>query len=613
MSSTTLNDILPLARDLPIWKSKSNDYVTASDALVAADDSLVVPWSEKLDRFVDPGNNLMVLKGLGVSPLDDEKMLKHYILKNLPDKIGSEKQAPYLKFITAMSARSLTTRTSLAPLLRECKLAATRNGIMVKPSEVYDHNDKIFLAAFRYQAMDHFLSKSVQDFCSFWQAAGLHCRKSDKLWGRDYLACLYVISKRLENQRDTYLKEDVETILHPLCRDDYALRDLRSTDWSELAAIKVFPLFSDFEDQPRFRRERMESLAGSSKALSLGELRSTNDLSVCWSQVPFASFEPSSWVLDQVRSSGHPSCAIVWQHLEYLARIAETIDDSEISLFLLDLGSSYEYLHARLQDSKEAFCFPKSAVWLNVDSIQHVSSYELQHSWLRLDHLILLSACDAPPLMAIRSFLTKFENLLKAIGCKSMVYPTYRFTDKDHTEVMASRMNRLRLSDILIDVTFSTKGIFLSAHRVVLAARSEYCMSQFNGSWITGDVIELEDMTPHTLENLIDYAYQDSFDWTALQANADDDTDAIADKLDLLLDMLVGADRWLMQDMKTDIEQQILQGNRFLIRADNVCDIRNVADEVGAKELEKYCEEFEMSNAEAVRLANLSDGGELIE
>ena len=274
----------------------------------------------------------------------------------------------------------------------------------------------------------------------------------------------------------------------------------------------------------------MESLACSSKALSLGEIKSTNHISVCWSQVPFTSSEPSSWVFDRVIRSGYPSCATVWQHLEFLAHIAETIDDCKVGLFLLDLINSYKYLQARLQESKEAFRFPKLAVWLNVNSTQYISSDELQHLWQRLDHLILLSACDAPPLMAVRSSLTPFAKLLDTIGCKSMMYPTFRSAARDDPEAMAPRMNRLRLSGFLTDVIFSAKGISLSAHRVVLAAKSEYCMSQFNGSWNTGDVIELGDMTPHTLENLIDYAYQDSFDWAALQANADDNTDAIANK-----------------------------------------------------------------------------------
>ena len=607
-----LNDILPFARDLPIWTSKSNDHLTACTALAAVNDSLVLPWSSKFDHFVHPSNDPVVLKKLGVLFLDNETMLEQHILKNLPSNIDKENQESYLQVIAAMSASSLMKTKRFVYLLQERKLAATRDGVMVKPSEVYDHRNEIFVAAFRLEATDHFLLKDVEGFHSFWCEVGLRCQINGELLWRDYVTCLYAILKRLEGQEDAYLEADVDTVLRPLCRNDYAhaLRDISSTPWSLLATIEVFPLLSDFEGQPRFRRERMESLASSGKALSLGKIRPTNHIRVCWSQVPFTSSEPSSWVLDQLSGSGYPSCAIVWQHLEYLAYIAVTVEDSEVELFLLDLLDSYEYLQTRLQESKESFRFPKSAVWLNVDNSRNVSSSELRHSWQRLDHLILLGACDAPPLTAVRSFLIPFATLLNTIGCKSMMYPTFRSAARDDSEAMASRMNHLRLKGFLTDVTFSVKGISLSAHRVVLATKSEYCMSQFNGSWNIGDVVELEDMTPHTLENLIDYAYQDKFDWTALQPSADDDTDAIADKLDRLLDMLVGADRWLMQDMKTDVEQQILHGNRLLIRADNVRDIRRVANEASAKALEEYCEEFEKNNAKAVHFANLSDGEE---
>ncbi|MCJ1388929.1 hypothetical protein MMC18_001780 [Xylographa bjoerkii] len=609
-SEPMLDGILPFARDLPIWTSKSNDHLTALDALAAVSDSLVLPWSPKFDCFVHQSNDPVVLKRLGVPLLDDETMLKNHVLENLPAKINSENQSPFLRLITALSTSSLVKRKGFFCLLRERRLAPTRDGVMVKPSEVYDHSDEIFVAAFRRQATDHFLLKDVESVHSFWREVGLRCQTNGKLLGGDYVPCLDAIVKRLEGQEDEYLEADIDTVLRPLCKNDYALRDISSTHWSLLATIKVFPPLSDFEGQPRFRRERMESLASSSKALSLREIRSTSHIKVCWSQVPFTSSEPSGWVLGQVSESANPSCALVWQHLEYLSCIAGTIEDSEVELFLLDLLDSYEYLQTRLQESKESFRLAKSAVWLNVDNLRDVSSYELRHSWQRLDHLILLSTCDAPPLMAVRSFLTPFAKLLNTIGCKSMMYPTFRSAVRDDSEAMASRLNHLRLKSFLTDVTFSVEGISLSAHKVVLAAKSDYCMSQFNGSWNTGDVVELEDMTPHTLENLIDYAYQDSFDWTSLQADPDDDTNVIADKLDRLLDLLVGADRWLMQDMKTDVEQQILQGNRLLIRADNVRDIRHVADEASAKVLEKYCEDFENNNAEAVRLANLFDGEE---
>ena len=89
-------------------------------------------------------------------------------------------------------------KRSLVSLLRECKLATTKEGIMVKLSEVYDHNNRIFLAAFRFQATDRFLSKDIKRFHSFWREVGLHCQTNGKLLGRDYMVCLYAILKRLE-------------------------------------------------------------------------------------------------------------------------------------------------------------------------------------------------------------------------------------------------------------------------------------------------------------------------------------------------------------------------------------------------------------------------------
>lgn len=610
-SIAILKDVLPLAQGLPVWISNSNDYLTACDALAASNNDLVSSWSPNFNRFVHPSNNMVVLKMLGVTVLDDETMLKDHVLESLPSKIDSRNQASYLRVISAVSASALKKESRLVPLLRKRRLAASRDGIMVKPSELYDHTDEIFVAAFRHEAGDRFLLENVGEFHSFWLENGLHYQMNGTLLGSDYVTCLYAILKRLGGQEDACLEDacleaDVETVLGPLCEHDYKLRNISSTDWSLLADIKVFPPLVHFGGEPQFRRQRMESLAGSNKALSLGEIMSKKYIRVCWSQAPFSSLEPSSWVL-QLSGSDYPSCAIVWQHLDYLANIASTINDSEVELFLQDLVESYEYLQTKVWESKESFHIPKSAIWLNVDNVQSMSSYELRHSWQRLDHLILISACDAPPLMAARSFLTPFTELLRAIGCKSMMYPTIKFAARDDPESMASRMNRLRLDGFQTDITFSVEGIALSAHKVVLAAKSEYCKSQFNGSWSTRNVVTLEGMTPHTLENLIDYIYQDSFDWTSLQALQDDDIDTIADKLDRLLDILVGADRWLMQDMKTDVEQQVLRGNRLLIRADNVREIRHVADQASAKDLKEYCKEFEKTNAKAVCLANSSD------
>lgn len=41
---------------------------------------------------------------------------------------------------------------------------------------------------------------------------------------------------------------------------------------------------------------------------------------------------------------------------------------------------------------------------------------------------------------------------------------------------------------------------------------------------------------------IVDFAYEDNFDWTAMQVLKDDTEDSIADKLDTLLDLLDGGD-----------------------------------------------------------------------
>ena len=63
-----------------------------------------------------------------------------------------------------------------------------------------------------------------------------------------------------------------------------------------------------------------------------------------------------------------------------MANVAGTIDNSEVELFLEDVLESYKYLHARVQESKESFRFSTSAIWLNIDEVKNISSYELRQS-----------------------------------------------------------------------------------------------------------------------------------------------------------------------------------------------------------------------------------------
>ncbi len=115
-------------------------------------------------------------------------------------------------------------------------------------------------------------------------------------------------------------------------------------------------------------------------------------------------------------------------------------------------------------------------------------------------------------------------------------------------------------------------------------------------------------MTHCVLKILIEYCYDDHFDWAeSMHVQEEEDLSVIAGKLDALLDVLVAADRWIMPDLHLDAQRQVLHGIRFFVRPDNVKEVETIAEEVNAEELRQYCEEYRIENAEAVLLANKPD------
>lgn len=116
-------------------------------------------------------------------------------------------------------------------------------------------------------------------------------------------------------------------------------------------------------------------------------------------------------------------------------------------------------------------------------------------------------------------------------------------------------------------------------------------------------------MTYATLRILVEFCYHEHHDWAAgMQVAADDSLSTVADKLDVLLDVLVAADRWLMPDLHADAQRQVIAGIRFFIRPNNVGKVQQVADEANATELRNYCEDYRVWNAKAVLLANGDSG-----
>jgi sacsin len=205
----------------------------------------------------------------------------------------------------------------------------------------------------------------------------------------------------------------------------------------------------------------------------------------------------------------------------------------------------------------------------------------------------------------------RYEKLLRALGCSSITYPTITRPTLHHGSSVSNSLRKLRDEGKLLDVTYSTEGKLLKAHRVMLAAMSEKCALQFSGRWSVEDVIEYDEykdpegfLSYHTLSTMIKYAYEDEINWEEMEVSDSDDAKEKAEKLDLLLDLHKGADYWLIPALMSQVEDKILVAGKAFINLENVVEVRERADRVGAKAVKRMCAEFIEQNKETVAKAH---------
>ena len=611
--------MLDNVHDLPLWPrvSSKEGYLTAREAIVAEESAFVVPWIRDYDRFTE-ANDFCKHVSIG-----DAKMLTEYVLPALPEHIYERTKATYTRLIRniaySFESRKQTKKKNSAWQsihLSTYRLAATEDGNLCLASDLFDAGDSIFSAAFRVQPTNMFLMPEVRKHASFWYELGIRRREHGKLKARDYLACLHALQRRLTIDNNPTLATDTEIVLRPLCASDGSLSDLDYATWSTIATMDVFPVKFASGNEPEYRRVwlRESHLASQRRTMSLKEVVRREFAAVCWSQTSFALHEPSIYTLQQIGSKGQPSCAMVCRHLTSLADHAKSVDEAGLRSFVEDLNRTYDFLQLNLSESKSMFRQPQAAIWLNVEAKipTAISIDVIKSSWTSLENLLLDSPCDAPPLMTVQPFLGRFSTLLKDIGCNSVCYPSIapRSSSKPHATL--AHVWKLWQEDILVDVRFEAEGRTLPAHKVILASHSEYCKRQFHGPWAVASgsndsvrAIIIEDMTYATLKILIGYCYIPDLDWAIdMHATKDDNLEAIADKLDALLDVLAAADRWFMPDLHADAESNLVAGARFFIRPDNVEDVSRAVGDANSVLLKNYCEEYKARNAEAVLLAS---------
>lgn len=606
--------------DLPIWSNLEGTAIRARDALQATSANLVVPFIKDFQRFTRK------CPLLNNSLVDDETMLRQYVLPSLPDQLDIKDTETYVSMMVAVHVapdlwQSLKNKQKRCKIdLHEYRIAANRARKLCLPSSLYSHSDPLFQAAFRGDS-SKFLLEEVRNLESLWNSMGLRRRLDGRLQGSEYLECLKAIDTRRKNISglDPMLDSDTKMVITPMCVSDGLLNNMPPNIWVQIPSLAVLPVKETFSTEPHYRQKRMQELASPAKTLSLSEIVSKDHMRVCWSQALWVEPEPSQISLRNARLSGEPTCETVWSHLWFLASLKTPSDLSAFRSLVLDIQATYQYLLARLEESNADFPSPQYAMWLNVDTTDpdQINREEWQSAWTSLDELILDSPVDAPPLRVARSFLAPYGVLLKKLGCQSIYYPPLAAPDlTDTTHTAMDKMRLFRKDRTLTDVAFGTEGDQspVHAHKSILATKSVYIIRQFAGPWSEQDrdvrqtkIIPLEDMTHTALKTMIDFCYDEHTEWLNSQrVDGIDSLETIADKLDNLLDVLKASDRWQMAELHGLVENSLLAGVRFFIRPDNVKEVEELAEEAQAKRLHAYCHEFTARNANAVLLVEAS-------
>lgn len=611
----------PYLKLIPLWSScdaSTPRPMSANDALIAEGQDFLLPGMKNYAKFIDP---LLVrkpyiqscLRYLGIKQVPTSSLLVDYILP-LPAMISDQRRQHYKPLIVAISQIHAAEK-DWAPIevcLSNSKIAGDKYRVLHKTSELFDHEEPVFRSAFSDQD-EKFLHDDVKEFRPLWLKVGLRHRRYGYFNPTDYLQCIEALSRRLEIGSPS--SSDVLAVLSPLITPGNSLYLFDDSNWLAISEGRVFSSRDDFGTEPAYRQKQMTFLATLKQLLALCEIVSYNHVAVCWSQIPFALHPPTNEVFSKLRGNGKPGLAMVWRHLGYLAATAQDLHQNHVQAFLSDLHSTYAYLQEHLENSTAYFSPNAGPIWLNIDSVDgnaaSLDSVKSPSSWHKVKNLVLSSSCDAGPVKAVRPSLMRYEKLLRALGCHSIVYPTVTRTTLHHGHSVSTSLRKLRDEGKLLDVTYSTEGRLIKAHRVVLAAISDKCAVQFSGLWAVEDPIKYDEqddpetyLSYHTLSTMINYAYEDEVNWSEMEVSDTDDAETRKAKLDLLLDLYKGADCWMIPALTSQVEDKILVAGKMFINIENVEEIRQQAEDLHAKEVEKMCVEFIAKNRATVERAS---------
>lgn len=617
------SDKREILRLLPVWPrnyyTPEQLYISAGSALVCPHKAMLQPWISSKDRFIDPDMAqyyVTTLEALGCATMTVQSTWE-YLKASLPRELKPGQLTGYLDFIRCLALHSWRPGLEIAP---------NTLGVLCKPSSLFDHEDAHFQAAFRELEHPPFLhplfrtkiltkvpeQKKGSKECDYWKSLGLRSKSENGQMGAsEFLSCINQIVARFSSspiKAEVY--QDAAVITGYLCFFRPEFRTWSTEAWLTIAQAKIYRADSRVSSEPSYRRARMLLLANGPTPPCIDSSASTAHKRIMWSQHPFLKDPPDSAVYSRLPNEGRPKARLVYDHLNFLIEMRNSVGDSDLPEYLKDVQASYAYLQEQRAMTISIPNIREAKIWLNLHTTDLASITKLQFddSLKSAKQLCFNAPLDTHMMERAKNFLVPYETLLKALGCQSMVQPAKQTTaihgnKQRPIDRIWATLRDMRKKGQLVDVTFEAEGKQVSANRNIMAAVSGYCRTQFLGGW--GNIhdakvpIEIEGLSFTTLNHLVDFAYTGEINWPRLQDR--EDIDAVADALEELLEILQGADMWFMDMAHELTERYLLDNCETFIRPDNVDSVKELSEAARATRLVRHCSEFIRVNARFVQ------------
>ncbi|KAL9099438.1 MAG: hypothetical protein Q9163_005063 [Psora crenata] len=601
-----------LLRCLPVWPRVKRPgqvllrhYVPATEAYFCQHSAMMMPWIKDLTHFVDPTvveAYDCILPRLGVQSMTVEgfwELMQRDLPPSLPDM---KARLEHLRLLQHLAKYHIKTKTRIAP---------NGTGTLCKPDDLYDHDDPLFREAFRGD-LERFVHPDLHSLRTFFVFNGLRARSpGGPVTSDDFVQCALAVDKRWSDGMPSAIYDGpAAAVANYLEYDIEAFHGWSESVWRQISRLHIFKVKKYVLDQPAYRQLKMQDIAEQCHCCILQDAAQLVDIRICWSQFPFLQHPPTDYVFKQRLGGSKPSLETVYKHVQYLVANWEEVSEQDLSEYLKDIQACYEHLQ-KYKASKDLPGIQDAPMWFNLESTttDKIAKTQLKGNILPAKVLCLEAPCDTPSMKRTRKFLVPYERLLATLGCPAFVQPEAlppRDSIANGPFSLGTVMNELRRREELVDVFFEAEGNRLPAHKIVLAAVSDYCKAQFAGTW--GQITQRGTVVPFeygckklsTLSTMVDFAYGVAY--TGPELMDKEDENEVADKLDEILDLLVCSDSWQMLRLRDQVEDYLTETSNATTyrRADNVEFVKDIAGKANAKRLVMHCENYMRMNRDGM-------------